>query len=222
MKAMNRSTVSILVVDDHALVREMLASRLATEDYLSVVGTAGDGATAVRVALQARPDVVLMDVDMPGLSAFDATREIRDALPDTRVLFISGYLNDSYIEQALALEAAGYISKSESIDCIVHAVFSVSRGAVYFSPQVRKRLVVDAGGARLRSNPHTRIEMLTPRERQILGYVARGLTKKEIARLVDISPKTVDQHCSHIMNKLDVHDRVALARFAIREGLVEP
>ena len=163
-----------------------------------------------------------MDVDMPGLSAFVAAGAIRDALPGTRVLFVSGYLNDTYIEQALALEAAGYISKSDPVDAIVHAVLAVARGAVYFSPQVRRRLVVDASGPHLRKAPRARIEMLTPREQQILGYVARGLAKKEIARLVGISPKTVDQHCSHIMDKLDIHDRVALARFAIREGLVEP
>lgn len=222
MNPVSSPSVSILVADDHALVREMLASRLATEDNLSVVGTAADGAAAVQIALESKPDVVLMDVDMPGLSAFDAARLISDALPATRVLFVSGYLNDTYIEQALALEAAGYISKSESIDSIVHAVDAVSRGAVYFSPQVRKRLVVDASGARLRKDRHTRIEMLTSREHQILGYIARGLAKKEIARFVGISAKTVDQHCSHIMDKLDIHDRVALARFAIREGLVEP
>lgn len=219
---MTAPAVSILVVDDHALVREMLASRLATEDYLSVVGTAGDAATAVGIALERRPDIVLMDVDMPGLSAFDAAREITEKSPRTRVLFISGYLNDSYIEEALALEAAGYISKSEPIDAIIRAVHSVSRGGIYFSPQVRKRLVVDTSGARLIKDRHTRVEMLTERERQILVYIARGLAKKQIAKLAAISPKTVDQHCSHIMDKLDIHDRVALARFAIREGLVEP
>ena len=145
---MTGPAVSILVVDDHALVREMLASRLAAEDYLSVVGTAGDAAAAVGIALEHRPDVVLMDVDMPGLSAFEAARAIRNKLPRTRVLFVSGYLNDSYIEGALAIEAAGYISKSEPIEAIIHAVHSVSRGGVYFSPQVRKRLVVDTAGAR--------------------------------------------------------------------------
>lgn len=219
---MSSPAVSVLVVDDHALVRDMLASRLATEDYLSVVGTAADGATAVRTALEKKPDVVLLDVDMPGLSAFDAAREIREGLPRTRVLFVSGYLNDSYIEEALALEAAGYVSKAEPIGAIIRAIRAVAAGRVYFSPQVRKRLVVDTAGAHLRKDRHTRIQMLTQRERQILGYLARGLAKKEIARLAEISPKTVDQHCSHIMNKLDIHDRVALARFAIREGLVEP
>lgn len=219
---MSGATVSILVVDDHALVREMLASRLATEDYLSVIGTAADATAAVRIALESKPDVVLMDVDMPGRSAFDAASEIKDALPRTRVLFVSGYLNDSYIEQALALEAAGYISKSEPIEAIIEAIYSVSRGSVYLSPQVRKRLVVDTEGAHLRKDQHARIQMLTQRERQILAYIAQGLAKKEIAKLTAISPKTVDQHCSHIMDKLDIHDRVALARFAIREGLVEP
>jgi len=214
--------IRILVVDDHALVREMLATRLAAEDFLTVVGAVADADAAVATAGQTTPDVVLMDIDMPGMSAFDAVREIKALAPCARILFLSGYLNDSYIEQALVLEASGFLSKSESIDSIVAAVRAVARGRVCFSPEVQKRLVVDAGGARLATARHSRIEMLTDRERQILRYLAQGLTKKEIARVVGISPKTVDQHSAHLMGKLDIHDRVELARFAIREGLLEP
>jgi DNA-binding NarL/FixJ family response regulator len=219
---MNAPPFSVLIADDHALVRDMLAQHLEREPGISLVGATADAGEALALAERDKPDVVVLDIDMPGLSAFGAARKITGAAPRARIVFLSGYLNDAYIEQALALEAGGYISKSEPVDAIVRAIRKVAGGSLYFSPQVQQRIVVDGNGVRLRSGPHARLQLLTPREMEILGYLAKGLAKKEMARLADISVKTVDQHCTHIMDKLDIHDRVELAHFAIREGLVEP
>jgi DNA-binding NarL/FixJ family response regulator len=219
---MNAPPFSVLIADDHALVRDMLAQHLEREPGISLVGATADAGEALALAEHEKPDVVVLDIDMPGLSAFEAARKIASSAPRARIVFLSGYLNDAYIEQALALEAGGYISKSEPVDAIVRAIRKVAGGSLYFSPQVQQRIVVDGNGVRLRSGPHARLQLLTPREMEILGYLAKGLAKKEMARLADISVKTVDQHCTHIMEKLDIHDRVELAHFAIREGLVEP
>lgn len=219
---MNAPPFSVLIADDHALVRDMLAQHLEREPGISLVGATADAGEALALVEREKPDVVVLDIDMPGLSAFEAARKIAGVAPRARVVFLSGYLNDAYIEQALALEVGGYISKAEPVDAIVRAIRKVAGGSLYFSPQVQQRIVVDGNGVRLRSGQHARLQLLTPRELEILGYLAKGLAKKEMARLADISVKTVDQHCTHIMEKLDIHDRVELAHFAIREGLVEP
>lgn len=219
---MNAPPFSVLIADDHALVRDMLAQHLEREPGISLVGATADAGEALALVEREKPDVVVLDIDMPGLSAFEAARKIAGVAPHARVVFLSGYLNDAYIEQALALEVGGYISKAEPVDAIVRAIRKVAGGSLYFSPQVQQRIVVDGNGVRLRSGQHARLQLLTPRELEILGYLAKGLAKKEMARLADISVKTVDQHCTHIMEKLDIHDRVELAHFAIREGLVEP
>ncbi len=214
--------ISIVLADDHALVREMLAQLLQDEGDMVVLASVANARDAVRKSALFCPNVVLMDIDMPGLSAFEAGRDLKSHCPDARLVFLSAFFHDRYIEQALALEAAGFITKSEPPETIIKAIRAVMTGRVYFSQEVQARIVVDATGARLSQSPETRANLLTERELQVLLYVARGLSKKEIARTMDISVKTVEQHTTHIMEKLDIHDRVELARFAIREGLAEP
>jgi DNA-binding NarL/FixJ family response regulator len=214
--------VRVMIVDDHALVRDVLAVRLAEETDIEIVATAPDAGDAVRQAACSSPDVILMDIDMPGVSAFDAARAIREASPDVKLIFLSAYVNDQYIDQALEIEAQGYLSKQESAEVVIDAVRRVYHGGTRFSKSVRDRIVLDAAGVRLAPGRSSRLQLLTAREREILGYLASGMPKKEIARLLEISPKTVEKHCDHLMDKLDIHDRVKLARFAIREGLAQP
>ncbi|MCC7292178.1 MAG: response regulator transcription factor [Phycisphaerales bacterium] len=216
------NTIRILVVDDHALVRSMLADRLKREPGIEVTGAAGTADEAFDLVLKTSPDVVLMDIDMPGLICFDAARRMTAARPSTRILFLSAFTHDHYIEQALSVGALGYITKTEPPDVIVSAIRKVSENISYFSEAVRNRIVSDERGVRLAAQPQTRASKLTSREVEVVRYLARGLSKKEIAQVMHLSIKTVDKHTCNLMDKLDIHDRVELARFAIREGLAEP
>lgn len=212
---------SILIVDDHALVRSMLADCVAASADLYVVGVAGDAETAVNEAIRLKPDIVVMDIDMPGMLCFDAVRVIRTRCPDTRVLFLSAFFHDRYIEQALAVEASGYVTKNEPPEALLRAIRAVAAGETYYSAEVLARVVVTPEGVSLPAGRHSRTSTLTQRELEILRYLARGLAKKEIAELMHISVNTVNRHTDSIMAKLDIHDRVQLACFAIREGLAE-
>jgi len=216
------SPIGVVLADDQALVREMLATRLAAEPDIEVVAAVGDAALVLAAVDQYRPRIVLLDIDMPGLPPFDAAILVRKRHPETSVLFLSGFVNDRYIARALEVEAAGFVSKAEPPDAVVRAVRKVAGGGHYFSPDVQGRIVVDRQGLRLGRARGTRIDLLTQRELEMLTYLARGYSRKEMARLAGISVKTVEQHCGHVSDKLDIHDRVELARFAIREGLVQP
>jgi DNA-binding NarL/FixJ family response regulator len=214
--------ITVLLADDHALVRESLSTWLRTAGDMKVLAEVGSADEAVAVAIRERPDVVLLDIDMPGLLAFDAVRTIRSRCPETRIVMLSGFFNDRYIEDALAAEASGYITKSEPPEAVLRAIRTVAEGGVYFSPEVQARIVVDSTGARLSRDGVTRASTLTPRELEVLRYIARGLSKKDIAAIMHLSVKTVDNHSTSLMTKLNIHDRVELARYAIREGLAEP
>jgi DNA-binding NarL/FixJ family response regulator len=214
--------ITVLLADDHALVRDSLATWLRTAGDMKVLGEVGSADEAVAVAVRERPDVVLLDIDMPGLLAFDAVRTIRSRCPETRIVMLSGFFNDRYIEDALAAEASGYITKSEPPEAVLKAIRTVAGGGVYFSPEVQARILVDSNGARLSKEGVTRASALTPRELEVLRYIARGLSKKDIAGIMHLSVKTVDNHSTSLMTKLNIHDRVELARYAIREGLAEP
>ena len=214
--------IRVMVVDDHALVRDMLARSLSAETDIEVVAVAPQATAAIEQAERHGPDIVLMDIDMPGMSPFEASRQIRALLPSVRLVFLSAHVNDQYIDQALEVEASGYLSKEEPAEVVVDAVRRAARGATRFSKSVSERIVLGTDGPRLSDHSASRINLLTPREREILGYLADGMQKKAIANLLDISPKTVEKHCDHIMDKLDIHDRVKLARYAIREGLTQP
>lgn len=213
---------SILLVDDHALVRETLGDRLKGEFDFLVVGTVESADRAVSEAVKLEPDIVLMDIDMPGLLCFDAAKTIQRRCPGTRIVFLSAFFHDRYVEQALAVEAAGYVTKSEHVDVIIKAIRSIASGGSYFSPEVRARIVINSRGTQLaRGKKQSRASTLTSRELEVLRYIARGLSQKEMAQIMHVSDRTAHCHSVNIMTKLDIHDRVDLARFAIREGLAE-
>ena len=213
--------VTIILADVHAMVRSSLEDRLQREPDMTVLATVPTAEEAVSKVDALRPDILLIDVDMPETLCFDAVKTIAALSPKTRVIFLSAFFHDRYIQKALDLEARGYVTKSEPEQALIKAVRDVAAGVTYFSPDVQARLVGQAGGSRRAHALHARARMLTQRETEILGYIARGLSKKEIAHLADISFNTVNRHTSSIMTKLDIHDRVELARFAIREGLAD-
>lgn len=218
---MTRKT-TVLLADDHPLVRSSLARMLADTPDIEVVAEVNDADQAVDMALRLRPQVVLMDIDMPGLHSFDAARTLRLRCPASHVVFLSAFTNDRYIEEALAVEARGYLTKGETPETVIRAIRSVASGGTYFSPEIESRLVVDSNGVRLDGSTRTRSGTLTLREIEVLRYIARGMSKKEVAQTLHLSVKTVEKHCTNLMTKLDIHDRVELSRYAIREGLVEP
>lgn len=212
--------ITVLVSDDHPLLREMLCRRLNEEPGIEVVACTASADEAIVKVESLKPDIAIMDIEMPGLSAFEAARQMRHTSPSTKIIYLSAFVQDGYIQNALEAQASGYLTKSEEPDEVVQAVRSVANGFTSFSPEVRSRLVLDGDGVRLHNQVYTRAHLLTKRELEILGYLARGMAKKEVARILSISVKTVGSHTTHIMEKLDIHDRVELARFAVREGLV--
>ena len=199
----------VMLVDDHELVRSALASLLDREDDVEVICTASDGAEAVEVATDTAPDVVVMDVSMPGLSAFEATRAIQRRCPNTRVLFLSAYPHDCHLRDSLTTAASGFLTKDQPYPELLAAIRTVAREASPGPESTAQR----AGAERGRKAP------LSEREREVLRSIAQGYSKKEIASMLGISVRTVDAHARNLMGKLAIHDRVGLARYAIREGL---
>ncbi|MDH3628608.1 MAG: response regulator transcription factor [Acidobacteriota bacterium] len=214
-------SIAVLLVDDHSLVREMLVDRLSREQDIQIVGTASNGDDAIVRAGESQPDIVLMDIDMPGTHCFSAARQIRQQCPETRVLYLSAFFNDRYISDALESEGTGYITKDEPPEIVLKAIRLAASGMAYFSPRVQERLVIDETGMSLGDGTRTKASTLTQRELETVRYIARGMSKKEIAALIKVSVKTVEMHTQNAMNKLDIHDRVDLARYAIREGLAQ-
>jgi DNA-binding NarL/FixJ family response regulator len=216
----SESFIRVLLVDDQALVRSAIGSKLERESFFQVE-TAWNADDALGKCANFKPDVVLMDIDMPGLNSFDAARQIKSNHVNNRVIFLSAYVQDALVEQAIEVDADGYVTKGSDFDDLVECIRKVASGERWFSKEIASRLVEDARGGRGAHRPKTRLATLTPREQAVLGYIAKGHSKKEIATLMHISVKTVDSHTVRLMNKLQIHDRVELTRFAIREGLVQ-
>ena len=219
------TSIRVIVVDDHEVVRATLAALLTTEPDIDVIGTCADADEAVRCVAAGAVDVVLMDVEMPGLLCYDAVRTIRTQHPETSVLLLSGYNDDRNIGSAIEAGAAGYITKDQAVDRVIEAIRTVAKGERWFREAVENRLGPSSGQAPPNDAPlreNERLASLSERELEVLRYLARGLRKKEIAETMCLSVKTIDNHTTRLMSKLGVHDRVDLARLAIRIGLVQP
>lgn len=214
--------VKVLVVDDHGLVRDGVSGMLSREKDLRVVGTAENADEAISKAVELRPDVVLMDIDMPGVSCFDAIQIIRTRAPAAKFILVTAHEHDEYLEQSLRVKANGFVMKSEGVAALVEAVRNVARDRIHFSPEVLNRLVIKGDEIELEHPPKSRLATLSPRERELLRILAKGLSLKEAASVLGISYKTADKQKASLMSKLDIHNRVELARFAIREGMIQP
>ena len=211
--------IRVLVCDDHELFREGVKTILNAQPSLEVVGEAGDGKEAVDMALRLDPDVVLMDISMPVLRGFEATRRLKRARPCIKVLILTVYGDEDLVTRCLDAGAAGYILKDTPPVQLVYAIEAVNRGQQYMSPSVLKGLVRQhmSQPTGLKSG----YELLSDREREILVLLAEGESLKDIATRLDLSVKTVDAHKTNLMRKLDLHDRSELIRYAIRKHLVE-
>jgi len=207
----------VLVVDDHAVVREGLRSLLELQDGIAVIGEAADGEAAVREAEARHPDVVLMDLVMPRLDGVGAMRELRRLLPAARVIVLTSFADDDRLLPAIQAGAAGYLLKNADPQEVVRAVRAAHAGEALLDPAVAARLV-DAIAQPADSEP---AEPLTPREREVLALIARGLSNKLIARELGIAEKTVKTHVGHVLAKLGATDRTQAAVIAVRTGLAD-
>jgi DNA-binding NarL/FixJ family response regulator len=211
----------ILLADDHPLVRRGLRQVIERQPDLAVVAEASDGAEAVELAISEEVDLAILDVAMPRLTGLQAAQQLAKRRPQTRILILSMYDNDQYTLAALRAGASGYLLKSIADEEVVEACYAILRGERFLRSSTTSSLS-PADLERLQSRSEERVDLLTPRELEVLNLVAEGQSSQEIAAQLVISLKTVERHRSNIMNKLAIRDRVGLARYAIRRGLVEP
>lgn len=212
--------IRVVLADDHTIVRQGLHALLSTESDIEVVGEANDGREVLQICTRLCPDVVVMDVGMPGLNGIDAARQVRRQSPSTRVLILSMHGCEEFVGPAIKAGASGYILKGADLDDLVAAIRAIASGEVFFSPAVQNILLRnalvegDAGAA-----PPASAE-LSGREREILQLVGEGKSSPQVAKILHLSVRTVEGHRSRIMAKLDAHDVATLVRQAIRLGLV--
>lgn len=209
----------LLLVDDHEIVRAGLRMLFLAEPDMEIVGEASSGEEALRAVEELSPDVVIMDVSMPGMTGIEATRRIKASHPEIAVLALTMYEGEQYFFQMLEAGASGYVPKRAAADDLVSAIRVVRQGNVFLYPSMAKLLVSDFL-QRADTDEAAAKTPLTPREREVLTYIAEGYTNREIAEALVISIKTVDRHRENIMNKLDLHNRVALVKYAIEKGLI--
>lgn len=212
----------VLVVDDHELFRIGLSECLNRHTKIHTPPPAGSGLEALEIYNNEHPDVVLMDIEMPEMDGLETARALLNQSPDARILFLTGYECDPYIEEAIELGAAGYVLKRECLTELVHAIEAVASGQYYFSKSIRDRLRWHQHRPQLSRPRSDKIAALTSREQELLRHLGMGASLKEAAAAMDVSYKTADNQKANLMRKLDIHDRVELARFAICEGWVSP
>ncbi len=224
-------TIRIMLVDDHDIVRTGLRSYLQTQPGMEVVAEARDGEEAVRLAKETQPNIILMDITMPNMDGLEATRQLKSLAPESLVLALTVHEDKQYFMEMLAAGASGYLTKQAAADELVAAIRAVANGNVYLQPALARWLLDDYQRlARKNGEPlhiHNEkaedvvgLDILTARERQVLELVGQGSNNDEIGKKLELSPKTIARHRERIMNKLNMHSRTELVKFAIRTGLI--
>ena len=213
--------ISVLIADDQAMLRSGLRLILEAEPDIIVTGEAGDGAEAVRLARREKPDVILMDVRMPGTDGLEATRQITESDPDTKVIVLTTFDVDDYVYGALRAGASGFLLKDAGGDQLIDAIRIVASGDALIAPSVTKRLIADFA-KRPESTEVEGLEDLTEREVEVLAEIAKGLSNAEVAATLFVSEATVKTHVSHLLTKLGLRDRVQAVVAAYESGLVRP
>ena len=212
--------IRILLADDHQVVREGFRSLLAAEESFEIVGEAGDGRAAVALAARTSPDVVIMDVSMPGLNGIEATRLIVSENPSVRVIGLAMHSRQQYVSELLRAGASGYLLKDCPSQELLMAIRAVSSGQTFISPAVAGSLV-ESFVVRPAPSPSAAFSKLTDREREVLQLLAEGKKVREIAELLHLSVNTIHTHRRHLMNKLGTHSLAVLTKIAIREGIIQ-
>jgi DNA-binding NarL/FixJ family response regulator len=209
-------SIRILIADDHQIVRQGLKNLLETEQDMEVVGEAGYGITTLDLARELIPDIIVMDVKMPKLNGIEASRQVHSELPDVKVIALSIYADPRFVINMLRTGVSGYLIKECAFEELTQAIRQVMADKTYLSPEVADIILKDYIQS---DSPGASSSVLTSREREILQFLSEGKRTKEIAKLLDISVKTVDTHRHHIMRKLNFGSMAELTKFAIREGL---
>lgn len=218
-------TIRLIIVDDHVVVRSGLRMLLETEGGIEIVAEAGSAGEAIQAIQQTQPDVVLMDIGLPDMSGIEATRQIKQRFPQVQVVALTIYEDEEYFFRMLEAGASGYVPKRAAPEELVLAIETAARGEVYLYPSMAKLLVRDylaQQAHRPKEDLPANGEPLTPREQEILALLAEGATNEQIAERLVISPKTVARHRENIMEKLNLHSRAELVRYAIRKGIIQP
>jgi two-component system, NarL family, response regulator NreC len=213
--------VRVLLADDHTILRAGLKMMLNAQPDIEVVGEASDGRQAISEAQRLAPDVILMDITMPECNGIEATKQVKRLLPEVRVLVLTMHENEEYLFQMLRAGAAGYMLKEAADTELISAIRVVSSGRFYLSPAAQAMMVSDYLQRVRTGEEKDSYSALTEREREILKLVAEGFTNNQIGEQLFISPKTVDTHRTHIMDKLNLHSRAELVKYAMRRGLLE-
>ncbi len=208
--------ITVVIADDHPIVRHGLRILLEDEGNHTIVGEASDGHEVVRLVKKFRPDVAILDIAMPLLNGLDCAREIKKGTPDTRIILLTMHNEEPYILQALQAGVEGYLVKTRAASDLVHAISEVRQGRIYLSPCI-SRTIVDA----YLTDAAPPQDVLSLRERQVLQLIAEGKSSKEIAGFLNLSVRTAESHRARIMKKLEIHDTPGLVRYAIRRGLIE-
>jgi NarL family two-component system response regulator LiaR len=214
---MSQTPIRVLVVDDHRIVREGLQVLLAEIDDIEVVGEASNGIQSIDQAEQLRPDVILMDLEMPKMDGVEAIRRITAAQPDLRILVLTSFITDDKVFAAIKAGALGYLLKDSSSAELVESIHKVHRGDPALHPDIARKILAELGRAPSTGEPA--VDPLTARELEVLGLVAQGLSNREIAEQLDISTETARTHVNRILSKLHVANRVQATLYALREGI---
>jgi two-component system response regulator NreC len=215
-----RNGIRVLLAEDHTIVRKGLRSLLESAAGIEVIGEAKDGREAVEKVGQLRPDLVLMDITMPGLNGLEATRQIKKRFPEVKVLILTVHATEEYIFQILRAGASGYVVKQAAPAELLSAIQSVCQGQYFLSPSISRTVIEEyIRQAEAMAEPDS-YDQLTDREREVLQLIAEGHSNQEIADLLHISVKTVETHRAHLMDKLDLHSAAELTQYAIRKGVI--
>ena len=219
-KSRARDRLTIVLADDHTLVRQGIETLLSGNDSLEIVGQAGDGYEALELIEERKPDLAILDISMPRLNGLEATRKMAEKGLDTEVIFLSMYDDEGYIRRAIKTGASGYLLKEDAIDELEEAIESVRKGYHYMSPPILTSLVEMTERGLKAIEPDV-LDQLTSREREILQLIAEGNSNKEIAEILSRSVETVRTHRANLMEKLDVHSAKEIREFALREGIIK-
>ncbi len=212
--------ISVLLVEDHHVVRKGISYLLSLEEDIDLVGEAEDGNEAVKMAKDLCPDVVVMDITMPNLNGIDAVKQIKKAIPETKVMILTMHTREQYIRQALREGASGYLLKESTQEELANAIRTVHKGGVALSPSISRFVLKEYVRQADPKKAVDSLELLTDRERQVLRLIAEGKTNKEIAKCLSISKSTVNIHRTNVMQKLDIHDTAGLVRYSMEKGII--